>query len=218
MKFTQYLFQKSEKIWEEYLNHPFIKELAEGCLPREKFQYYLIQDYLYLKEYSKSFCVGIIKASTMEEMKFFYNSIKGTMNDETEVHIKYLKNFGFEPWQVEKMESNIVNTSYTSYMLSKSLEGNIRKCAIATLPCTWSYNYIGKYIQKNYKEKLDNNFYKPWIDSYASKEFTDFTNEWLDYVDKICTDITEDEKKELLNIFITSSKYEKQFWDMVYNK
>ena len=33
---------ESLEIWKGYLEHPFIKELADGTLPEEKFLHYLI--------------------------------------------------------------------------------------------------------------------------------------------------------------------------------
>ena len=50
MLFTDYLFENVKYIWDDYLNHPFLKEMGQGTLDREKFKSYLIQDYLYLKE------------------------------------------------------------------------------------------------------------------------------------------------------------------------
>ena len=38
-----------------YLTHPFVTQMADGTLPTEKFRYYMLQDYLYLKDYVKIF-------------------------------------------------------------------------------------------------------------------------------------------------------------------
>ncbi|GAA0114719.1 thiaminase II [Clostridium senegalense] len=214
MKFTDYLYSSSKEIWEGYKEHPFICNLAKGTLDKNKFMKYLIQDYLYLKEYAKVFCVGVVKADTMEEMKFFYSSTKGTMEDETAVHIKYLTDHGYKIEDVEKMEYNIATINYTSYMKSIALTGNIKEIAIATLPCTWSYNYIGKYLLENYKDNLEKNFYRPWIEEYSSKDFNDFTDVWLEYVNKICNDLNEKEKERLKDIFVKCSLYEMEFWNM----
>lgn len=216
MKFTDFLFSKVEDIWEDYLRHPFLVELGEGTLDKEKFKNYLIQDYIYLKEYSKVFAIGIVKANTMEEMKFYYSSVKGTMEDETAVHIKYLEGFGYTPKQAENCKSEIENESYTSYMQSIALKGNMKEIAMAVMPCAWGYNYIGCKIYEKHKDTLEGNFYKPWIEEYASKEFTDFTENWIDYVNEICKDISEAEKESLAEIFIRSSIYEMEFWNMAY--
>ena len=36
-------------------NHPFVQELGAGTLSKDKFKFYLLQDYLYLLEYAKVF-------------------------------------------------------------------------------------------------------------------------------------------------------------------
>ncbi|MBK5242970.1 thiaminase II [Clostridium sp.] len=217
MKFTDYIFEEVEEFWKSYLEHPFIKEIGEGTLDKEKFKNYLIQDYLYLKEYSKVFCIGLVKAKTMEEMKFYYNSIRGTMEDEAAVHIKYLEGFGLTAKETEKCEYDLITSSYTSYMQGVALTGDLKEIALVTMPCTWSYSYMGKYIKKTYEYKLEGNFFKPWIEEYASDGFTKFTNDWIDYINDLCKDINEEEKKKLLAIFMKSCMYELKFWDNAYN-
>lgn len=216
MKFTDYLFEEAKDIFSGYLEHPFVKELGEGTLDKEKFKDYLIQDYLYLKEYAKVFCVGVVKAETMDEMKLFYDSIKGTMEDETDIHIKYLEDFGISPRDAENREINLTNSRYTSYMLGQALTGDIYDIIAAVLPCTWSYNYIGHELYKRYNNKLENNFYKPWIEVYVDNGYDEFTKEWLDYTNRMCQDLSDNKKKKLKDIFIKSSLYEMKFWDMAY--
>lgn len=76
---------------------------------------------------------------------------------------------------------------------------------------------MGKYIKKTYEYKLEGNFFKPWIEEYASDGFTKFTNDWIDYINDLCKDINEEEKKKLLAIFMKSCMYELKFWDNAYN-
>lgn len=216
MKISEYLLKEVKPIWDKYLEHPFVKGIGNGSLPKEKFKGYLIQDYLYLKEYSKVFCMGVIKAKTMDEMRFFYKSIKGTMEDETAVHIEYLKKFGVKEKEIESMDMHLVTTSYISYMQALALTGDLEDIVATTLPCTWSYNYIGRYLKDKYADCLEDNYYKAWIDTYASEGYSEFTDAWIDYIDNICANITDEKKEKIKDIFIKSSLYELQFWDMAY--
>ncbi|WFD09589.1 thiaminase II [Tepidibacter hydrothermalis] len=218
MKISEYLLKEVAHIWDKYIDHPFVKQIGEGSLPKEKFEKYLIQDYLYLKEYSKVFCMGVIKAKTMDEMRFFYKSIKGTMEDETAVHIEYLKKFGIEEIEIESMDMNLVTTSYISYMQALALTGDLEDIVATTLPCTWSYNYIGKYLKDKYSDCLEGNYYKAWIDTYASDGYCQFTQAWIDYIDDLCADITDEKKENIKEIFIKSSLYELEFWNMAYTE
>lgn len=218
MRFTEVLLKEAMPIWEKYLEHPFIQELGEGVLDKVKFREYLVQDYLYLKEYAKVFCAGVVKARTMEEMKFFYNSIKGIMEDETAVHIEYLKHFGISELDAENKKYKLTTINYISYMQGIALTGDLADIAIVTLPCTWSYSFIGRHVAKKYADKLERNFFRPWIDEYSAEGFTDFTNGWLEYVDKTCSDLSREKKDMLIDIFKRASLYELEFWNMAYEE
>ena len=214
MKFSEVLFSEVKKIWDGYLEHPFVKGIGEGTLDKEKFKNYLIQDYLYLKDYAKVFAMGLVKAETMKEMKFYHESIKGVLDDETAVHVNYLKDFGLSTEEVEAYKSELTTESYTNYMLGIALKGDSKDIAMTIMPCTWSYYYIGKHLYETYKENLKDNFYAPWIEGYASNEFRECAQEWIDYIDDICKDISEVKKEKLKDIFIKSSLYEMEFWNM----
>ena len=51
MSFVREMIENSMDLWNGYLKHPFVTELASGALPEEKIKRYIIEDSLYLKEY-----------------------------------------------------------------------------------------------------------------------------------------------------------------------
>ncbi|WP_277422262.1 hypothetical protein [Brachyspira hampsonii] len=53
MKFSEIVWKKNEGLYKKIIDMPFNKELMEGTLDKEKFAYYIEQDSLYLKYYSK---------------------------------------------------------------------------------------------------------------------------------------------------------------------
>lgn len=214
MKFTDELFNEVQQIWNDYLTHPFVKELGEGTLNHDKFKTYLIQDYLYLKEYTKVFALGLVKAKSIEEMNLYYRSMKGTMEDETQVHTNYLKGFGLGEEELETYTPHLTTASYTSYMLTVTLKGDLKEIAMTILPCAWSYYFIGKHLLDNYS--VENNFYKAWILEYSSTEYKVVVDLWIDYVNEICVNLSKSECADLKEIFLKSSLYESAFWDMAY--
>ncbi|MGL5647515.1 MAG: thiaminase II [Clostridium sp.] len=211
MRFTDVLYDEVLDIWEEYLKHPFIQGMRDGTLDKELFRDYLVQDYLYLKEYAKLFCMGIVKSKDMDEMRFLYRSINGTM-EEGASHIKYMENLGVTEKEAEKTKADDRNINYTNYMLNIALQGDIREIGIATLACSWSYAYIGEYLFRN--SRLEGNYYKEWITLYGEDSYKKFKEEWLTYVDNFCADILEEEKARYVEIFRKCSIYELEFWNM----
>ena len=218
MKFTDILFEDVRELWQKYLEHPFVKEIGEGTLDKEKFKNYLVQDYLYIKEYAKVFAMGLVKAESLSDMNLYYGSIKGILEDETEVHTNYLKYFGIDQNKVFENRKEMTTESYTSYMLGIGLKGDLKEIAMTILPCAWSYQFIGRSLYEKHKDTLDNNFYKPWIEEYSSVEFEEGSEVWKNHINDLCKDISEKEAENLRDIFMKSSLYEMDFWDMAYGE
>ena len=68
MKLIDQMSKAVDGIWAEYYTHPFVKGIEDGTLDRERFRYYIIQDYLYLIEYTKVF--GIVDEANKSDYGF----------------------------------------------------------------------------------------------------------------------------------------------------
>lgn len=218
MLLTDYLFNESKKIWDEYLKHPFIVEMGKGILGKEKFRNYLVQDYLYLLDYAKVYAMGLIKSDDVNHMKFFKDSVNGIMEDESATHIAYLKELGEDIKTLQRHKLKLENENYTNFMKSVALTGDIQDLIIAVLPCAWSYYYIAKEMKEIYKDNLENNYYAAWIDSYSCEEYRMCAKENIDLANELCVNIDDNKKEKLKEIFIKGSLYEMEFWQMAYKE
>ncbi|MDU4861044.1 MAG: thiaminase II [Terrisporobacter othiniensis] len=218
MLLTDYLFNESKKIWDEYLKHPFIVEMGKGILDKEKFRNYLVQDYLYLLDYAKVYAMGLIKSDDVNHMKFFKDSVNGIMEDESATHIAYLKELGEDIKTLQRHKLKLENENYTNFMKSVALTGDIQDLIIAVLPCAWSYYYIAKEMKEIYKDNLENNYYAAWIDSYSCEEYRMCAKENIDLANELCVNIDDNKKEKLKEIFIKGSLYEMEFWQMAYKE
>lgn len=79
MKLSEKLYLSAKEIWDSYYEHPFIKGIGEGSLDINKFKYYMIQDYLYLLDYTKVFALGVIKSKDESNMKIFAELVHSTI-------------------------------------------------------------------------------------------------------------------------------------------
>lgn len=87
---------------------------------------------------------------------------------------------------------------------------------LSALPCTLTYEYIGKTLKDQFNHNISDNYYGPWIEAYAGVDFEDFSIRSLEFVDSICKNINEKEEEKLINIFLKACEYEMKFWDMSY--
>src|SRR5438270_8850967 len=60
--FTDELWHSIEPIYAAILRHPFIAGLTDGSLPRKSFEFYAVQDALYLREFARSLAIAAAHA------------------------------------------------------------------------------------------------------------------------------------------------------------
>ena len=89
---TNRFLEKTEKLWNDFNNHPFVKGIADGSLDKNKFKHYIIQDTLYLRDYARAFLIGAAKANNMETMSFLATSGCNMVNSQDDVNKRYEKN------------------------------------------------------------------------------------------------------------------------------
>ncbi len=90
-KTTRCLLEKTRDVWSDYLKHPFVCGIGEGSLDKEKFRFYLKQDYLYLIEYAKVFAVGIAKSNDAEIIRFLSDVIHQMFTIEMSIYWDYVQ-------------------------------------------------------------------------------------------------------------------------------
>ncbi len=215
MTLSEKLRAAAADIWESYLRHPFIREIADGSLPVEKFKYYMIQDYLYLYDYSRVFALGVVKGGDPETMRFFADFVYSTLNGEMNIHRFYMARLGISREEAENAKMALTNVSYTHYMLSEGQSGGIAELLVSILSCALSYEYIGRYLA-GIDGAADNEFFGEWIRGYVSDEYTEGNKRLIEMTDRLGQGISRQEEDHLTEIFVNCSLYESRFWDMAY--
>lgn len=215
MKVSDRLYQTAIPVWESYYSHPFVRGIADGTLPVEKFQFYMIQDHKYLMEYAKVFALGLIKTNDEQDMRLFNSLITATLDTENAVHQSYLGKLGITRQIINETPMCLNNESYTNYMISISFKEGLGELMTAVLACSWSYKLIGDFMETVPGSK-DHPFYRTWIETYTSQGFRDCNDQMIELVDRYTTGYTEEQLKNLDHIILNCSKYEDQFWDMAW--
>lgn len=214
MNFTQELYLSSKDIWDSYYEHPFVDGIGKGTLDKEKFKFYIIQDYLYLLDYAKIFALGVVKSDNEKDMQMFSTLTNGILNSEMGIHRVYMQKLGLTSEDIFKHKATLDNLSYTNYMLSVAHTGGVKEITVVVLACLWSYDMIGRELLRRYGS--DQEFYGEWIKAYTSDAYEEL-NKWLfNLVESSTANCTENEKDKLKEIFRNCSIYEYKFWDMAF--
>ncbi len=210
------LLDATKDIWAAYNQHPFVLGIQDGTLDREKFRYYIIQDYLYLEEYAKTFAIGVAKTRDHKMANLFAKYIS-VMNGELDVHQGYLARLGVTKEDIEATPRSLDNLSYTSYMLRVAYEEGDVEILTAILACAYSYEVIAKNMVKNNPASVEDEFYGSWVKGYASDGYAEENVILLEAMEDQTRDYTEKQIQHLIDIFVACSRYELAFWEMSWN-
>ena len=215
MTVTQRLYEAAKPIWQACHDHPFVKGIGDGTLDQEKFRYFLLQDYLYLFDYAKVFAWGVVKAKDPELMRFFSANVDAILGGEMKTHRAYMSKLGITEEQVFQVKPALPNLSYTSYMLAVAAAGGPAEIVASILACSWSYAEIGARLAQA-PGAADHPFYGEWVRGYSSEEYQQTNDALVERMDALAQNCSEEEYRQLEDIFVACSRYELGFWDMAW--
>lgn len=215
MTVTQRLYEAARPVWQQCHEHPFVRGIGDGTLDKEKFQWFLLQDYLYLFDYARVFAWGVIKARDAGLMRTFSANVDAILGGEMKIHRSYMARLGITEEQVLQVKPALSNTSYTHYMLAVAAAGGPAEIIAAILACSWSYAEIGEELAK-VPGALDHPFYGEWVQGYAGEEYHKTNDALVALMDELAAGCTEEQYARLEEIFVNCSRYELGFWEMAW--
>ena len=192
---------------------PFNRELAAGTLSRERFQHYMIQDALYLEQYSRALAVAAAKAPDAAAMQRFAHAAEEALVVERALHGGFFETFGIDPHQAAAAEPSPTCYGYTNFLLSVAHVGSYEELVAAILPCFWIYWDVGNQIAK---EAGADNPYQAWIDTYSDPGFGEAVDAVIAITDRAAATSTDARREAMLRAFKRSTQYEWMFWDSAY--
>src|SRR5262249_12291488 len=189
MRFTTELWQSIEPIYAAILRHPFVTGLTDGSLPRASFQFYAVQDALYLREFARCLSMAAARAPRDEWIIMFNEHAAGALKVERALHESFFAEFGLSPRDVASTPLAPTNVAYTSYLLAAAHAAPFHEAVAALLPCYWIYWEVGKTLERAGSPEA---LYARWIGTYASADFGDVVQAVLDCADIVASGLDDD--------------------------
>jgi thiaminase/transcriptional activator TenA len=211
MAFTNELWKSIEPIYAAIIRHPFLRGLTDGSLSREAFQFYAVQDALYLRDFARALALAAARAPREDWIIMFNEHAAGALKVEVTLHESFFKDWGLSPETVSATPLAPTNQAYTSYLLATAHAGPFHEAVAALLPCYWIYWEVGKSLERaGSRDPL----YARWIGTYASEEFGAVVRAVLACTDTLAGGLRDGERETMRRHFVTTSRYEWMFWDM----
>ena len=213
-RFTERLRQKAAGIWEAEHQHPFVRGIGDGTLTLEKFKFWVRQDYVFLIEYARLLALAAARSPDLETMTCFARLLKDTVETEMNLHRAYAAEFGISLEELERELPAPVTRGYNDFLLRVASMGDFVELAAALLPCMWAFSEIGRRLTA--QPAPSDQRYAKWIAMYSSKEFAELAQWCRDLLDSLAAGLPERDLQKLEAAFLTSSRYEWQFWEMAW--
>jgi thiaminase (transcriptional activator TenA) len=215
MTFTAELWASITPIYAAILRHPFLRGLTDGSLPRDAFQFYVIQDAHYLRDFARALSIAAARAPREDWIIMLNEHSAGALRVERSLHETFFQDFGLNEGDVAATPMAPVNLAYTSYLLSVAYGAPFHEGLAALLPCYWIYWEVGKELERaGSKDPL----FSRWIGTYASEEFGSVVRAVLETTNTLAPRVTDSDRAAMRRHFVTTSRYEWMFWDMGWRK
>jgi thiaminase (transcriptional activator TenA) len=188
---------------------PFVKGLGEGTLDRERFEYYMAQDALYLRGFGRALAAAAAKADTSEEIAFFAKAAYDAIVVESSLHESNVGKVG------EDVRPSPTCNAYTSYVLGLAQSQGYAELVAGVLPCFWVYADVGERLMAKAGD-LSAHPYGDWIATYADEEFAKATEQVKAIADRLAARADEFTVQRMREAFLRATTYEWMFWDAAY--
>lgn len=213
MTFMEETVAGVQEIWDACADSGFLKEMAEGTLPKKKFFDYIVQDSIYLRGYLKEFAFAMTKSNTLKEMQMYY-SLLGYVNDgENTTRLNYLKEYGMTDADVDNTAMRPQCKAYLDFLFENAVNGTQEEILMATMPCMLGYSYVFETLKRRAPQVLEG-FFAPLVNDYACEGYRECCAFWADVVNSKCSDLSDERKSQLREIFKQASLHELYFWQM----
>jgi thiaminase/transcriptional activator TenA len=218
MKWSEKTWAETAHIYCSIVEMPFIKELADGSLPREKFLFYIAQDDIYLLAYARALAMIAARATTPAEVAAFTKFAGSALVSEQTMHETFFEDVE----DIDELNKSAAGVPteiqpachhYTSYLLSVAAIEPVEVAMAAVLPCFRIYREVGAHI---YKNSAKGNPYQAWIDTYVGEEFDAQVDQAMALCDAAAERTTPEMRERMTAAYAYAARLEYDFWNAGY--
>jgi hydroxymethylpyrimidine kinase/phosphomethylpyrimidine kinase len=183
---------------------PLVIGMSDGDLDAESFRWYLAQDALYLRDYSRVLAHASALAPTAREQGFWATSAHGAIAAELNLHASWLPQ-----GELFAAPPSATTTAYLDHLLAAVGRADYDVIIAALLPCFWIYNDVG---QRMLSHAHAGHAYRSWIETYATPEFAAATAQAIAIVSERAAAASPATREAMWQVFRRSAEHELAFF------
>lgn len=218
MSLTQYLKDKYADLWKRMVFHPFVVEMGDGTLARERGRRYFLQDYVFVNDLVAMIAHGTAKAPNFEAASHLYAFLSVILDsDNAEENDFFMRAFdilGATEEDYSSATASPVTQAFGDFLVRTGLEGGFEDIVTVCYVTEGTYLDWGTRLLTEGK-RPSNPIYREWIDLHGPDALGDFVGWCEEYLNG--ADISGARRTRIERVFHTALRYEYLFWEAAYN-
>lgn len=204
--------------WRAYIDHAFVRALAEGSLAEAAFRHYLGQDYRFLIHFARAYGLAVYKAEDLAEMRAAAATVTALLGVEMRLHVEFCAGWGLSEADMEALPEAGATLAYTRFVLERGMAGDVLDLHVALAPCVVGYGEIGRALARDPGTRREGNPYRAWIEMYAGSEYQGVARAAVEQLDRLAARrLAPGRFDALVKTFDQATRLEAAFWDMGLN-
>lgn len=193
--------------WHQILDLPFVRALGDGTLDEDLFAFYLDQDALYLRDYSRALATLSARADTAEAQVHWAAGAHEAIAAESQLHEGWLAN------RARLGGPSPITMGYTNFLRASAAGDDYVVGAAAILPCYWLYEEVGAVLSS---QNHADHPYAEWLSMYGGEEFAAEVERSLAEVERAFEAASPAQRVRAARAYLSACVYEREFFDQAH--
>lgn len=204
---TAALWAAGGETWRQILDLPFVRALGDGTLDEDLFSFYLDQDALYLRDYSRALATLSARADTAKGQVHWAAGAHEAIAAESQLHEGWLAN------RARLGGPSPITMGYTNFLRAFTAGEDYVVGAAAILPCYWLYEEVGAVLSSRNHEGHP---YADWLSLYGGEEFAADVARSLAEVEHAFEVASPAQRVRAAQAYLSACMYEREFFDQAH--
>ncbi len=212
-RFSDWLRERSEPVWEEATRHRFVEELGDDAIEDAVFERYLVQDYAFLELGARTTALAVSQAPSMDEMARLSEQLSVLTGSESDYFERAFAELGVSEAEWHEPDLEPTTHAFADFMLRAAHEGDYEGTLATTLAAEWVYLEWARHVADREPERW---YLAEWVEIHAVEEFEEYV-EWLrGQLDTYGPVLPPRRRRRVAELFSRTVDLEVAFFDMAY--
>ena len=204
---TAALWAAGGETWHQILDLSFVRALGEGTLDEDLFAFYLDQDALYLRDYSRALATLSARADTAAAQVHWAAGAHEAIAAESQLHEGWLAN------RARLGGASPITMGYTNFLRASAAGDDYVVGAAAILPCYWLYEEVGAVLSS---QNHADHPYAEWLSMYGGEDFAADVARSLAEVERAFEAASPAQRVRAARAYLSACVYEREFFDQAH--